>query len=133
MTESETPRFAFLSSIVVTVAFRFVAGLACFAGVVLPVARAQGTTPVAPSTVTSSEVAALLARLSSPWGRSVTFYGGFGYNDNVVLSHTGEERSGFAHAGFEAMLLHSPRHKMDDYSVYVSGDGKRYFTSETVD
>src|SRR5882724_10615170 len=105
MTQSETPRFVFLSSIVVTVAFRFVAGLACFAGIVLAVPRVQGSAPLAPVAATPASVTALLAGLS-PWSRSVSVYGGFGYSDNVVLSHTGEETSGFAHAGFDALLLH---------------------------
>src|SRR5260221_3735359 len=133
MTQCEAARSVPLFFNVVTVAFRIVAGLVCFAGVVLPVARGQGAAPVSGAEPTEAEVAALLARLASPWSLSATVYGDFGYNDNVLLSHTGEERSGFAHAGFDALLGHALRHKMDGFSFYVSGDGRKYFSSETVD
>src|SRR5581483_11786738 len=78
-----------------------------------------------------TSVAALLASLPS-WSASTSLYSGFGYDDNVVLSHADEERSAFALGGFDALLLHTPRRWMDDYSFYLSGEGKRFFSSGTV-
>src|SRR5690349_22139343 len=116
MTRSDLSRLPFYFSIVVTVVLRSLVRVACALGFVLTVARGQASASASGTSATpAASVAALLASLPS-WSASTSLYSGFGYDDNVVLSHADEERSAFALGGFDALLLHTPRRWMDDYS-----------------
>jgi hypothetical protein len=70
-----------------------------------------------------AELAAFLA--SQPkWSTVATVEAGFGFKDNLLLSHAEEERSAFARGSAEFMLLRLPRGAVD-FSLY--GQAERIF------
>ena len=89
----------------------------------------------APASVAEAElpadVAALLATPSA-WTGTASLQTGFGYKDNIFLSHTGAESSTLARAGIEALMWHLPRGRVD-YFAFVNAEETRYFTSPDVD
>jgi hypothetical protein len=94
-------------------------------GAVTGAANAAG----APSAPTPSPPPAL----SGPnawvvWGSAFT---GAGVRDNVLLSHTGEERSGFVRGGLDATAWNR-KHDRVDYWASVRAFGTRYFSAKTV-
>jgi hypothetical protein len=88
-----------------------------------------------PASVTEAElpadIAALLAA-QSPWSTSANLQTGFGYKDNILLSHTGAEGSSYALGGVEALLWHRPQGRID-YFAFINAEETRYFTSQDVD
>ena len=56
----------------------------------------------------------------------------YGYNDNLLLSSTSEERSAFARASVEVLVMRVPRDQFD-FSTFLQVDGTRFFSGETVD
>lgn len=56
---------------------------------------------------------------------------GFGFRDNVLLSHSGEERSSFVRGGVDATAWRVPQGRVD-YLAVVSAAGTRYFSAKTV-
>ncbi len=93
-------------------------------------ARAAVNASVAPAG-SSPEISALLADLPK-WSTSVGIDAGIGYKDNLLLSQTLPEQSGFARLGVEAFLWHLPRGRTD-YSGIVSAEQTRYFSGKTID
>ena len=63
------------------------------------------------------------------WGDVHT---GIGFRDNVLLSHTDEERSGFVRSGVEATGSRVSLGGLDWYAA-MSAAGTRYFTAKTFD
>jgi hypothetical protein len=95
---------------------RFVLRMALAFGVTLAVTRAQVTPAIAQiPAVPPPTLAALLATLS-PWSTTASAHVGFGYKDNLLLSHEGEEGSAFARGGVEAFLWHLPRGRVDYFA-----------------
>lgn len=78
----------------------------------------------------SAELAALLAHQSA-WTTSLHVEASSGYDDNLLLSESNPERSGFARAGVQSLLWHVPEHR-SDYFVFLNGESTRYFTGKTV-
>ena len=62
------------------------------------------------------------------WGSG---FAGAGLRDNVLLSHTGEERSGFVRGGLDATVWNRKDARID-YWASVRAFGTRYFSAETV-
>jgi hypothetical protein len=57
---------------------------------------------------------------------------GFGYKDNVTLSHNNPESSAFFSSALEAFLVRLPQNGTE-YTFFVSADDRRYFSAESVD
>jgi hypothetical protein len=88
----------------------------------------------APALVTAAELPADLAALfaaQSPWSVSANLQTGFGYKDNILLSHTGAEGSSYALGGVEALLWHRPQGRID-YFAFINAEETRYFSSPIV-
>ena len=85
-----------------------------------------------PAAVTAAElpadIAALLAEQSA-WSASTNLQTGFGYKDNILLSHAGEEGSSYALGGVEALLWRRPRGRVD-YFAFINAEETRYFSSQ---
>ena len=77
-----------------------------------------------------ADIAALLAA-QSPWSASANLQTGFGYKDNILLSHTSAEGSSYALGGVEALLWHRPLARID-YFAFINAEETRYFTSQVV-
>lgn len=78
------------------------------------------------------DVAALIASLPA-WSTTDSVHVGFGYKDNLLLSHTAEESSGFVRGGFDTLLMHARLDQPAEYSFGVNAEGTRYFSGTTVD
>jgi hypothetical protein len=88
-----------------------------------------------PASVAEAELPADLAALlaaQSAWSATANLQTGFGYKDNILLSHTDAEGSSYALGGVETLLWHRPRGRVD-YFAFINADETRYFTSKTVD
>jgi hypothetical protein len=100
-------------------------------GAAVAMARSQVVSAAASADpATPPQMAALLATLS-PWSATASAHSGIGYKDNLLLSHAGEEGSGFARGGVEAFLWHLPTGRVD-YVALVSAEGTRYFSGVSV-
>jgi hypothetical protein len=108
---------------------RFLLRLIWGVGVWLTVARAQ--TPLAAPALTP-EMTALAATLPA-WSATASVETGFGYKDNLLLSHAGEEGSGFARGGVNAIASHLRLGERTDYSFGLTAEGTRYFSNTSVD
>ena len=89
----------------------------------------------APASVEATELPADLVALlagQSAWSTSASLQTGFGYKDNILLSHTGAEGSSFALGGVEALLWHHPQARID-YFAFINAEETRYFSSQVVD
>lgn len=65
------------------------------------------------------------------WVAFGSSHAGFGFRDNVLLSHSGEQRSGFIRGGVDATAWRVPQGRVD-YLAAVSAAGTRYFSAATV-
>jgi hypothetical protein len=76
----------------------------------------------------------LLAFLAAQpkWSASVATETGFGFKDNLLLSHAAEERSALARGSVEVLLLRVPGGRFE-YSMFVQADGTHFFSGTTVD
>src|SRR5262245_43083239 len=81
-----------------------------------------------------ASMADLEAYLSSQpkWSTSASVFTSYGYNDNLLLSFAGEERSPFVRGGAELMILRMPQDRFD-YSFVADVVGTRYTAGKTVD
>jgi hypothetical protein len=66
------------------------------------------------------------------WSVSGTVDTAFGYNDNVLLGHSGEERSAFARSRAELFVFNLPEGRFD-YSMLGEVTGTRYFSRIVAD
>jgi len=66
------------------------------------------------------------------WSWSAALEMGAGYRDNLLLSSTAEERSGFLHAAAEWLLLRAPGQGMEA-SFFLQTEGRRFWSGRTVD
>jgi hypothetical protein len=89
-----------------------------------PAAAATAAAPLAPG------VAVLLA--AQPWSALASVETSYGYNDNLLLSAAGEERSAFARTSIEFLLLHLS-HNQFDFSTFTQLDGTYFFAGKAVD
>ncbi|MSU23723.1 MAG: hypothetical protein EXS32_07865 [Opitutus sp.] len=101
-------------------------------GLTLTQGRGQTVPAAALPPALPPDIAAILAAQPA-WSSSVGLFTDIGYKDNVLLSHANAERSGLARGGVDALLLHVPRGRLDDYSFALLAEGTRYFSSRTVD
>jgi len=113
-----------VASLPVTFLPRLAAGLLCAASAVSAVLRAQ-TGPTAP-------VPALVLPVQSQWSMSATAEASYGYKDNLLLSGSAEERSGFARGSLSFLLLRATTGRFD-YSLFAQVDGSHYFSGASVD
>ncbi|MBM3865392.1 MAG: hypothetical protein FJ381_05775 [Verrucomicrobia bacterium] len=65
------------------------------------------------------------------WGWSAALETGVGYRDNLLLSSTAEERSGFLHAAAELLLLRTPSRGLET-SFFLQTEGRRFWSGRTV-
>ncbi len=93
-------------------------------------ARAQPASTT--ESVSPLNLAALVATLPA-WGGSASIETGFGYKDNLLLSHTGEERSAFVRSGVNASAIHLRLGDRTDYSFGLAAGGTHYFSGGSVD
>jgi hypothetical protein len=118
---------------VITV-IRFVVGFFCAIAVAGPVLFAQKLPrPNGSNATLSPELLAFLA--SQPkWSASVAAESGFGYNDNLLLSYAGEERSAFARGSVELEVLRvrMPGDRFE-YSLLTEADRTHFFSGKNVD
>ena len=68
----------------------------------------------------------------SLWNYSASLRGGFGYKDNVLLSHTNAQGSAFWMSGAEVMIFRLPTHGWQ-FSFFADFSDARYFDSPVVD
>ena len=66
------------------------------------------------------------------WSVWTSAHTGFGYKDNLLLSHVNEERSAFARGGVEAFAWRLPRGRVD-YVGMLGAEGTRYFSGEAIE
>ena len=79
----------------------------------------------------SPEVAELVATLPA-WSGVANAEVGFGFKDNLLLSHAGEEGSSFARGGMNATASHLRLGERTDYSFGLTAEGTRYFSGTSV-
>ena len=103
----------------------------CAALLTLPPARGQSAAAATSRPSDAGVEAALTVPDSLGWISFGTVQTGFGFRDNVLLSHAGEERSGFVRSGLDATVWRVPRARVD-YLAVVSAAGTRYFSAQTV-
>ncbi len=77
------------------------------------------------------DLAALLAAQRA-WSASTAAELSYGYKDNLLLSHLGEESSPFARGSFSVLVLRVPTGSFDA-SFFAQADGTRYFSGQTID
>ena len=65
------------------------------------------------------------------WNYSGTLRGGFGYKDNVLLSHTNAQGSGFWLSGAEFMVFRLPTHGWH-FNFFADATDMRFFNSPSV-
>lgn len=65
------------------------------------------------------------------WSWSAALESGVGYRDNLLLSSTAEERSGFLHAAAEFLFLRAPGRGLEA-SVFLQTEGRRFWSGRTV-
>lgn len=65
------------------------------------------------------------------WSWSAALETGAGYRDNLLLSSTAEERSGFLHAAAEVLLLRVPGRSLEA-SFFLQTEGRRFWSGRTV-
>lgn len=66
------------------------------------------------------------------WNSSADLRGGFGYKDNVLLSHTNAQGSAFWMSGAELMIFRLPTHGWH-FHFFADVSDVRYFNSPAVD
>ena len=99
----------------------------------LTMVRAQVAPPAAaPDGTPPPSMASLLATLPA-WSLATSVDAGFGYKDNLLLSHAGEEGSAFARGAVNATALHLRLGERTDYSFGLNAEGTRYFSGTSVD
>jgi hypothetical protein len=76
---------------------------------------------------------ATLAAALPAWGGAASVETGFGYKDNLLLSHTGEEGSAFIRSGVDASAIHLRLGDRTDYSFGFAAGGTHYFSGGSVD
>jgi hypothetical protein len=64
----------------------------------------------------------------SPWDKSISLKGGFGYKDNVLLSSFAPQSSSFTQAGLDLMVLRLPIDNTE-FLFFASGEDRRYLHS----
>ncbi len=65
------------------------------------------------------------------WNYSTSLRGGFGYKDNVLLSHTNAQGSSFWMSGAEVMVFRLPSHGWQ-FNFFADANDVRYFNSPAV-
>ena len=65
------------------------------------------------------------------WSWSAALETGAGYRDNLLLSSTAEERSGFLHAAAELLLLRVPGQGLEA-AFFLQAEGRRFWSGRTV-
>jgi len=65
------------------------------------------------------------------WNYSTSLRGGFGYKDNVLLSHTNAQGSSFWMSGAEVMVFRLPSHGWQ-FNFFADANDARYFNSPAV-
>ncbi len=65
------------------------------------------------------------------WGWSAALETGVGYRDNLLLSSTAQERSGFLHAAAELLLLRMPGRGLES-SFFLQTEGRRFWSGRNV-
>lgn len=93
--------------------------------------RAQQVAEVKPAPVAESAATMVLPE-DFTWLGSGGIFSSAGFRDNVLLSHAGEERSGFLRAGFDATAMRVPGPRVD-FDATLSAKGTRYFSAKTLD
>ena len=68
----------------------------------------------------------------SLWNYSTALRGGFGYKDNVLLSHTNAQGSAFWMSGAEIMVFRLPTHGWQ-FNFFADASDMRFFDAPTVD
>jgi hypothetical protein len=68
----------------------------------------------------------------SLWNYSVELRGGFGYKDNVLLSHTNAQSSAYWISGADMMVYSLPTHGWQ-FNFFAEASDVRYFSSPSVD
>lgn len=109
---------------------RFLLLVAAGLGATSVLARAEAPPDAAPAM--TPEMAALIATLPV-WSTATNVELGFGYKDNLLLSHAGEEGSAFARGGVNATASHLRLGDRTDYSFGLTAEGTRYFSGASVD
>ncbi len=98
--------------------------------------RAASATPVTPVAVAPlpPELQALVDAARPTWSWSASTQFGAGYKDNLVLSHTAPEASGFVRGGFDFLLMRPAKEPggRTDFSLFAFGEGTRYLDGESV-
>lgn len=111
--------------------FRFTVNLLCALVVARTVAAAPAFNGKSGDDALSTELAAFFAT-QPKWSMSASADAAYGYRDNLLLSHAGEERSAFARGVAELVLLRLPTGRLE-YSLFLQGERTHFLERETVD
>lgn len=90
---------------------------------------AAATTP-ADDAALDRELNALIASVEPEWTSSASVSTAVGYKHNLLLSPSSPADSPFARAGFETLLWHVPRGRID-YFGFANGEYTRYTKKDT--
>jgi hypothetical protein len=115
----------------VTTLIRLVVSFACALFAARSVAFAQTVLPGRLSAAQNSELDALLSALPK-WNGSATVSVSYGYNDNLLLSFTDEERSPFVRGSVEVILMRAPRDQFE-FSFFADTETTRYTAGERLE
>jgi len=67
------------------------------------------------------------------WDKTINLRGSFGYKDNVVLSKNNPESSAFWQTSAELMLMRLDAENGFTFTLFASGEDRRYFSAESID
>lgn len=110
---------------------RFVANFLGALGVAWSISPTRSSAAIEREGDVAAEIAALLAA-QPKWSVSASLDASYGYRDNLLLSHAGEERSAFARGVAELVLLRVPTGRFE-YTFFAQGERTRFFEGETVE
>jgi hypothetical protein len=105
--------------------------LACAIGATCSLCSAQTSSTTRSERTRAADIAAFLAALPT-WSTSTGLRASYGYNDNLLLSAAGEERSAFVRGTADLLLLRIPTGRFD-YSFFAQAERTRYISGESTD
>ena len=115
----------------VTVSFRLIHLLLCSITLLQVGALGQGAVGAEPAGESPEISTAITMPAPVTWVAWGSGFAGAGLRDNVLLSHSGEERSGFVRGGLDVTAWNRKDARID-YWVSVRTFGTRYFSAKTV-
>jgi len=126
--EVYNPTFLRHKTLIVTVSLRLFLQLLGVISVM--VVRAPGQEVVKADPAATTPDLALLPKPSA-WTGWGSVFAGVGYRDNILLSHSGEQRSSFLRGGVDATALNTSGGRLGFWTA-LRASGTRYFSAQEI-